>query len=421
MDKQYSVFISATSEDLKDFRLAARDAALGVGIRPVMMEYFSASGEPPLAECLSRVSTCDLTIVLVAGRYGWVPEDSPDSRRKSITWLECEHTVQEGKDLLAFLLDKNTSWPVERTESYRLIAAINEGKFTEDLPRDVQQNTEQLRKFREWLESGRTRATFTTPDDLRSKITLALYEWREKQRGSRQPINVRDLTELNGISLDGYKIFQGLGLNRYSNGIDGFILILIDERIAGLAGEIRNDGYAGIVSLHIDHPSQNWLLREGEVRQALLLVVDERNRILYSELLGRESARLDRVFLYQDKSKPTFIVTRDYSIGMGSYNGPISYFLDVSATGIRYIFPHGLMTSLKTAWILKNRPDSVEVISKKCRPDFSVATQGALQFQVIYERFFFRDGSWQTESHSEPGFWEADGPLNDRDYEEKFD
>jgi hypothetical protein len=422
LDPQYSVFISATQDDLLDFRLAVRDAALSVGIRPVMMEYFSASGDPPLAKCLSRVSECDLTVVVVGRRYGWVPAaSSSGSDDRSITWLECERTVSEGKDLLAFLLDKHASWPIEKTEPYRLAAAVNDGTFTPELPQLVQRNIEQLSKFRDWLETGRTRSTFTTADDLRSKVTLALYEWREKQRGSRQAVDVKHLAALNGVALDGYKLFQGLPLNRYSNGIDGLILILLDERIAGLPAELRHDGYAGIISLDIDFSnSPPAYFSHKDVKQALLLVVDDERRILYSEQLGRESARLDRVFLYEDRRKQTFIVTRDYSIGMGSYNGPISYFLEVSETGIRYILPHGLMTSLKTAWIIKQTGASTEVISKKCRPDFSTATPDSLQFEVIYERFYTLNGSWQTELRSEPGFWEAEGALRHQDYKGKF-
>ena len=67
------VFISSTSEDLRAFRKAA---AVGAGVLPVMMEYFVASGDrPPLAKCLDLVDSTDLFIVIVAHRYGWVPED----------------------------------------------------------------------------------------------------------------------------------------------------------------------------------------------------------------------------------------------------------------------------------------------------------------------------------------------------------
>src|SRR5437868_512382 len=103
MSGQCSVFISSTSEDLKEYRAAARDAVLAVGLRPVMMEYFAASGGPPLRECLDLVSPCEVVIVLIAERYGWVPPDQPPSDSKSITWLECEHAAGRGRDLLVFL------------------------------------------------------------------------------------------------------------------------------------------------------------------------------------------------------------------------------------------------------------------------------------------------------------------------------
>jgi hypothetical protein len=49
------VFISSTVEDLKgEFRDAARDAAIHAGFQPVMMEYFAATGNPPLEERLIK-------------------------------------------------------------------------------------------------------------------------------------------------------------------------------------------------------------------------------------------------------------------------------------------------------------------------------------------------------------------------------
>ena len=89
MAKQCSAFISSTSEDLKEYRVAARDAAIAAGFLPVMMEYFAAGEGPPLGVCLDKVSPCDVVVVIVAHRYGWAPCDQPDGDAKSITWLEC--------------------------------------------------------------------------------------------------------------------------------------------------------------------------------------------------------------------------------------------------------------------------------------------------------------------------------------------
>jgi hypothetical protein len=183
------------------------------------------------------------------------------------------------------------------------------------------------------------------------------------------------------------------------------------------------DAYSGVETLHLQLDPSIWLLEPGEVRQALLFVVDRELRTLYHEQLGRESARVDRVYLYPDKSKPTFIVTRDCSIGWGSYNGPVSYFLQVSAhVGIRYVLPHGLMTSLKTAWvILGSDQASAEILSKKCRPNFEGSKPGDdLKFEVIYERFHFDGRLWQPMLVQEDGFWEADRALDPREIRGKF-
>src|ERR1039457_4756014 len=68
------VFISSTSEDLKDHREQAAKAALASGASPRMMEYFPAAGNlPSLAVCLKKVDEAEVVVVLVAHRYGWVP------------------------------------------------------------------------------------------------------------------------------------------------------------------------------------------------------------------------------------------------------------------------------------------------------------------------------------------------------------
>jgi hypothetical protein len=229
-------------------------------------------------------------------------------------------------------------------------------------------------------------------------------------------INVKDLAELGGMNLHGYRVFQALDLNTYSNGVDGSALILVDERLEGLRGAIKRDPYSGIETLGVEPDPSAWFLPQQDVNEALLLIIDQRLRTLYFERLGRESARLDRVFLYQDRSKPTFVLTRDYSIGWGSFNGPISYFLEVSGSGIRHSLPHGLMTSLKTAWANVPTDAAAEILSKKCRPDFEKRDSGPMEFKVIHERFTFVDGSWHATLREQPGFWETTTSLDPKEF-----
>ena len=176
------VFISSTCEDLEKtkYRSAARDAALGAGFYPEMLEYWEAKDNPPLDECLERVDGADVLVVIVAERFGWVPEgqDAKDANeRKSITWLECERAKKNGRDILAFLVDEDYDWPAERREEYRVTEAIGKNEFTPELGNDVQWRVNRLKEFKAWLNNRAVRVTFTTPEDLRGKVVEALLKW----------------------------------------------------------------------------------------------------------------------------------------------------------------------------------------------------------------------------------------------------
>jgi hypothetical protein len=175
------VFISSTSEDLKPYRKAARDAALGAGILPVQMEYFAASGQhDPLKACLERVSQTDVVVLILAYRYGWVPDDQEADQHKSITWLECEQANSEKKEVLAFVIDADHSWPTELTEEHRIAAAVTAGKATAELLTEVQRNVERLKDFKAWIDSIGVRAKFTTAEDLGWKVSEALRDWKNR-------------------------------------------------------------------------------------------------------------------------------------------------------------------------------------------------------------------------------------------------
>jgi len=100
------VFISSTSKDLMQHREAAAKAARRAGFFDVKMEDFEAQSEKlPYNKCMQKVRECDVMVVIVAHRYGWVPPDQPGILAKSITWLECEEILRVGKEVLAFVVD----------------------------------------------------------------------------------------------------------------------------------------------------------------------------------------------------------------------------------------------------------------------------------------------------------------------------
>ena len=70
------------------------------------MEDWTASKDEPKEFSRDRVTDCDLCILLIARRRGFVPE----GETKSITQLEYECAVEHEIDVLAFLLDDDALW-----------------------------------------------------------------------------------------------------------------------------------------------------------------------------------------------------------------------------------------------------------------------------------------------------------------------
>ena len=178
-------FISSTAEDLANHRQSAHDAALTAKFHPDMMEYFTASGaRPPLEACLKKVAEADVVVVLVAYRYGWIPPNQPGKEYKSITWLECEEAVKEGKEVLAFLVADGFAWPEDQREEHRMTAALRARKAPVELAElvvEVQRSMAGLAEFKTWLNGLGCRAQFTTPEDLRGKVSDALRDWRHRR------------------------------------------------------------------------------------------------------------------------------------------------------------------------------------------------------------------------------------------------
>lgn len=161
---------------------------LAADFHPRMMEYFKASGRhPPLDECMAQVSgsrhieASDVLIVIVAHRYGWVPEDQPPPATKSITRLECEEAVRGGREVLAFIVDDETDWPGELREESTLVKAMRDNAAQTELFEETSTRIRRLNDFKEWLSTNGIRRLFTSPESLHGEIVAALAEWRKRQ------------------------------------------------------------------------------------------------------------------------------------------------------------------------------------------------------------------------------------------------
>ena len=171
------VFISSTGEDLKEHRQQAAKAALASGFATRMMEYFPASGaKPSLPACRDMVAEAEVVVVIVAHRYGWVPDDPSNADAKSITWLECEHAWNvTKKEVLAFVVDPDFDWPATLREDYRLVKERDQPNIQEEVTR----NEENIEKFKRLLGQS-FRGKFTDATSLRALVSEALADWRRR-------------------------------------------------------------------------------------------------------------------------------------------------------------------------------------------------------------------------------------------------
>jgi hypothetical protein len=94
------IYISSTFSDLKQFRQAVVNSYLNLeemapGHYSInAMEYYKSEDIPAVTKCLSDVDECDIYILLIGRRYGFIPAD----QKKSITHLEYEQALKPGKD-----------------------------------------------------------------------------------------------------------------------------------------------------------------------------------------------------------------------------------------------------------------------------------------------------------------------------------
>lgn len=97
MAKLYKVFISSTSEDLKEERQAVIAALLEGGYVPSGMELFGARADRTEYAIAREIDQCDFLVVIVADRYGSTTSDG-----LSFTEWECEYAERKGIPILPF-------------------------------------------------------------------------------------------------------------------------------------------------------------------------------------------------------------------------------------------------------------------------------------------------------------------------------
>jgi tetratricopeptide (TPR) repeat protein len=145
------VFVSSTFMDLKAFREAVRNAIRQLGAIDISMEHFGARDERPKAECLRLIrEDSEVFVGIYAHRYGHVPEGD----EISITEAEYDAATVSGMPRFIYLVDEATPW---------VLAHVDKGRAKTS-----------LLKLKKKLKASRVFDTFTSADDLATKVAADL-------------------------------------------------------------------------------------------------------------------------------------------------------------------------------------------------------------------------------------------------------
>src|SRR5208282_340024 len=149
------IFISSVGKALKAERQAVRDEVLKLGDRPIGMEYFGASPEPPLEECLAQLADADLMILVLGPSYGSVHSGTG----VSYTENEFRYAQNAGIDVLVFAAENLSD---------KLIAANEATAVTK------------YQEFLKAVKANGTYAEFSNSDKLVAAVSTGISNWKRK-------------------------------------------------------------------------------------------------------------------------------------------------------------------------------------------------------------------------------------------------
>jgi hypothetical protein len=221
------VYISSTYQDLVDHRAAVDRTLRRMGHDVIGMEQYVAEGSKPVERCKADVRVADVYVIIVAWRFGYVPgraASPPDGR--SITEIELQEAQENGKPVLAFLLDPEGPWPPNRVDA--MGGAPGAG--------------EDVSRLRALLGTDYLAGIFRTPDDLASQVAAAV-----SAQGLTRHMVDRVLGETSVATPDMNAFAQGTQVN--------------DSTLISIKQMIQRAGAARALVLQIDDGQRWWSTR----------------------------------------------------------------------------------------------------------------------------------------------------------------
>ena len=141
------IFVSSTYEDMIPYREEVQRVLNRLEQIIKGMEYFGSTPQKPLETCLSELGECRLFIGIIGMKYGSVNEEE----NKSFTQIEYEAAIKGNIPTLIYIIDENHPIP---------------SKFVE-----TGAGAKRLQEFKAILKTKHTVSSFTTPQDLGTKLS----------------------------------------------------------------------------------------------------------------------------------------------------------------------------------------------------------------------------------------------------------
>jgi hypothetical protein len=159
------VFVSSTSKDLREERLALKEALPQMSdVEFCGMEDWGARSDPPVKVSLDEVSKSDVYVGVIGNRYGYVDPSSG----QSVTEMEYRHAKSQGKRCLLYFLEPEIPSDELRFEAFKAELKKNNVvdcfKTPEELARKV------LVAIHNVLNTG------TTPIDSMAALLAAVFD-----------------------------------------------------------------------------------------------------------------------------------------------------------------------------------------------------------------------------------------------------
>lgn len=164
------VFISYTAEDLKEHARKVREVVTENAWAVSDHVDWPPNGVKAVAMCKEEVRCCDMLVVLVAHRYGWIPTvELGGDGKTSITQMEYQWAREFGKPVVPYLIKPSVIWPDELIEWRKNPAA-----------------REPLERFRKTLGEGCAGFFDSNPESVTRKLLKGLLD-AERLIGSSDP------------------------------------------------------------------------------------------------------------------------------------------------------------------------------------------------------------------------------------------